>query len=92
MTKFWLPRLLYLLILLTAAILILLVILSPWVDNWVAVRVISVFAHDRTLRSTAVASALGLIVTACVFFRPAARARRPQTKERRPSPPNVAGA
>jgi hypothetical protein len=92
MTKFWLPRLLYFLILLIAAVLILLVILSPWLDNWVDVRVISFFAHDRTLRSTSVASALGLIVTACVFFRPAARTRRPQAKDRRPSPPNIAGA
>jgi hypothetical protein len=89
----WLPRLLFRLALCLSACLILLVIVSPWLDNRVTSRPVKVFARDATLRRTAVASAIGLTVTACVFFRWPGVARRLPPKNRRfPPPPDVAGA
>jgi hypothetical protein len=32
-------------------------------------RLVFLFAHDATIRRTSIASAMGLLVTACVFFR-----------------------
>jgi hypothetical protein len=95
--RFW-SFLLYWLTLAVSTTLILLVFLSPLLDNkqarpqgwslWVAV-----FARDQVLRRTAVASALCLVVTACVFFRPPRR-RRLRRGSRTPKPPpvNMAGA
>jgi hypothetical protein len=83
-------KLFFCLNLLVALGLILLVIGSPWLDNSISSRPLGLFAHDKTLRRTAVASAVGLLVTAYVFFWPAlarrARSRRQQT------PPPIAGA
>jgi hypothetical protein len=86
------PRLLFVLAFALSFLLVVLVIAAPLVDNGEA-RLLSLFAHDPALRRTAVASAVGLIVTACVFFRPPPRP--PQRKRRRtaaPPPPAVAGA
>jgi hypothetical protein len=58
-------------------------------------RLAAVFAGDVALRRTGLACAAGLLVTACVFFRPPpsfrALNRRPR-KLRPPPPPRVAGA
>lgn len=88
----WLPRLLHWLILGVAATLFLLVLLTPLFDNGSA-RLVTLFAGDPVVRRTALASAIGLTVTACVFF------RTPGTKanSRKPSPvlpprPPVVGA
>jgi hypothetical protein len=87
-----------------ATSLILLVILAPVVDNreggtttraredlgaWVAV-----FAQDAVVRRTAVASALGLAVTAWVFFRRPGRSNSQSRSKppRLPPPANMAGA
>jgi hypothetical protein len=91
MTKFWIARLLFCLTLALAAGLILLVILSPWLDNKISARLLAVFAEDKTVRRTALASGLGLIVTACVFFLPKGTARRAPSKERQP-PSQIPGA
>src|SRR5262249_53879843 len=68
------PRLLYWLNLALAAGLILLLALSPWLassepqpQGWD--RLLAFFARDATVRRTAIASAIGLAVTGCVFFR-----------------------
>jgi hypothetical protein len=50
-----------------------LVLVAPWLDTngargWG--RVLALFAEDRAVRRTGLASALGLVVTAYVFFRP----------------------
>ncbi len=96
----WFSYLLDLVTLAVSFVLILLVLIAPWVDThqtrpqgwslWLAV-----FARDLVLRRTAVASALCLAVTACVFFRPP-RKRRPLGKGQRPPkpppPPSMAGA
>jgi hypothetical protein len=76
-----LPRLLFGLAWIAAAGLISLVLLCPALDNgegqpagWR--RTAALFARDVVMRRTAVAGAVGLIVTACVFFR-TPRAPRP---------------
>jgi hypothetical protein len=94
----WLPPLLFRLTLLAAVILIGLVVLSPVADpvaerpgGWR--RLVAMFARDQTLRRTAVASAIGLVVTACVFFRPASRPRPDGMHHPRlPPPKDVVGA
>ena len=97
---FWLPFGLFWLTLAAAAALIVVVLASPLVDNeggppgdgsrWVAL-----FARDLVLRRTAVASALGLAVTAFVFFRPSAASRPVVRRTLRPPklpPADIAGA
>ncbi len=86
------PRLLFWLCWALAAALIVLVLLGPALDNgadqpqgWR--RVVAVFARMPVMRRTAVAAALGLAVTACVFFR-TPRVPRPP----RPSTGPVIGA
>jgi hypothetical protein len=84
----WLPRLFSGLALATAGGLILLVLLTPWLDNGNGghsrgERLLALFARDATVRRTAVASALGLVVTARVFFRSPGLVRRPPSKNSR---------
>jgi len=92
------PRLLFGLAFALSLLLILLVILAPLVDNGDAQpagwhHVLALFARSPALRRTAVASAVGLAVTACVFFRPPARpAPRKRRRTTAPPPPSVAGA
>jgi hypothetical protein len=99
----WLPRLLFPASLFAAALLFALVLLSPLVDNaetsphgWG--RLLALFARDAAVRRTAIASALGLAVTAGVFFRPIGPVRRLPRKQRQwrfrqpPPPPGGAGA
>src|SRR2546423_463208 len=91
-----LSRLLFLVTVLLAAILLGLVVLAPYLASGepnlpMRDRVIAVFARDQAIRRTALASALGLIVTACVFFRTPAAARRPKASQL-PPPPDIAGA
>jgi hypothetical protein len=95
---YWLPWFLFRLTLGVSILLILLVLLTPLLDNEEAqvqgwARLVRIFAHDATMRRTAVASAIGLVVTACVFFRTPNGSRRPAPKQPRlPPPTNMAGA
>ncbi len=92
-------RLLFVLGLAAAAALLAAVLLAPLLDPgdlgpgaWS--RLLGLFAQDAVVRRTAVAGALGLGVTACVFFRPSGR-RLPGWRRYRPSrrpPPGGAGA
>jgi uncharacterized membrane protein YccC len=69
-------RWLFYLTLALASVLISLVILMPLVDNGNVPersRFVAVFARDATLRRTAVGCAIGLSVTAWVFFRKPSR-------------------
>jgi hypothetical protein len=95
-----LPRLLFGLTVAASAVLFLLVFLCPLLDNgqeqphgWA--RLVAVFARDTALRRTALASAVGLLVTACVFFQPTGPSRPARRGPRPPKPPppvNMAGA
>ncbi len=91
-----LPRLLFCLTVALATVLLALVGLAPLAEPVAALpggaaRALALFARDPFLRRTTVASAVGLYVTAWVFFRPGAgaAARRPKP----PAPPaNIVGA
>jgi hypothetical protein len=88
----WLPRILFYVIMSLGLGLILLVLTAPWLDQG-ANRAIELFARDALLRRTALASACGLAVAACVFFRPPGLPRRLSAKKRQdPPPPPLAGA
>jgi hypothetical protein len=69
----WLTRLLFRLTILVAAALGAFVLVAPFLtgepgrDTWSAICYL--FAQDGTLRKTAIISAVGLWVTAVVFFR-----------------------
>ena len=78
-----LRRLLFLLATTMALALLVFVFVAPWLDDGSAERhdSIALFARDATLRRTCIASAVGLIVTACIFF----RRRRPPAPRRPPS-------
>jgi hypothetical protein len=93
----WLPWLLFRLTLAIAILFVAVVVLAPWIEgmgratgDWS--RVVGLFAHDGTLRRTTLASAIGLAVTACVFFRPPSSMRRNSSRSPRVPPPSVAGA
>lgn len=90
-------RMLFALGLMLAGLLVALVLLAPLAAEGEATdargRVVALFARDPALRRTCLASAVGLVVTACVFFRrgaPAAPARR--STRNRPRTPGAAGA
>lgn len=93
----WLPRLLFRLTLAISAALLGLVVLCPWLHRDGTSRLVTLFAHDTALRRTTVASAVGLAVTAFVFFRsprgePAAPPVVKKPRAPRPPPPRIAGA
>jgi len=57
-----------------------LVVAAPWLTEFetdppIWERIFRLFAEDSTVKRTALASAIGLIVTAWVFFRPRPAAR-----------------
>ncbi len=86
-----LPRLLFVLAFVLSILLIVLVIAAPLLDNGEA-RLLALFARDPALRRTALACAVGLVVTACVFFRPPPRPPHRKRKRTAAPPPAVAGA
>jgi hypothetical protein len=90
---FWLPRALFLGTLCCATGLAVAVGAAPWMATQMTRpnRAVHLFAEDLAVRRTALASSIGLAVTAFVFFRPPAP--RPAKKSSKNSPPgNIAGA
>ncbi|MBL8795289.1 MAG: hypothetical protein JNM56_15395 [Planctomycetia bacterium] len=83
-----------------AAALVSLVLVAPWLHGAAAnpsrwSRLFLLFGEDAAVRRTALAAAMGLVVTACVFFRaPAPVKPAAPAKTTRPhiAPPNVVGA
>jgi hypothetical protein len=55
-------------------------------------QVVHLFATDSAVRRTSLASAMGMLVTACVFFQHGDRYRSANNPPRRPRRSNVAGA
>jgi hypothetical protein len=92
MAESWLRRWLFRGSLALAAGMVILLAAAPWLGGDAAgstpARLIALFGHDTTLRRTCMAAAVGLVVTAFVFFQPVGRPARPP---RRP-PSDVAGA
>jgi hypothetical protein len=91
---YWLPRLLFAGVLVLAGGLALAVGVAPALfarlpRSMTAVRL---FAEDAAVRRTALASALGLTVTAFVFFRPPPPPRVVKKPSKNSPPGNIAGA
>jgi hypothetical protein len=85
---FWIPLSLFILTQLAAVVLFALVILSPWLDNKLGGSAawrtaLALFAHDGTLRRTALASAGALAITAYICFRPRGLVRWPPSRNAR---------
>lgn len=75
-----------------AASLAVLVLVAPVLGSEDEHRLLAMFAQDSTVRKTALASALGLAVTAFVFFRPGLLLNGQKSRGRRPPPNSMAGA
>jgi len=58
------------------------VVAAPWLERGGASggRLLALFAHDEAVRRTTLAGAAGLVVTACVFFRPGPQRPRPRPR------------
>jgi hypothetical protein len=77
----WLPLLLFSSALLMAFTLLTLVIASPLANDYLPEsQFIHLFADDATVRRSSIAGAIGLVVTAFVFFRPNLSAGRKAPK------------
>src|ERR1700687_2975197 len=92
----WFSRLLFRFTLGCAGLLATVVVLAPVVSP-INQPIVTVFATDPVLRRIALACAVGLFATACIFFRrpnnrSSLRARRGQVPIRVPPPPTGMGA
>lgn len=93
----WVPTVLFRLTVGASGLLLLLVLLAPLFVQWGIAgyngpRLLAVFAEDAVLRRTALASAMGLMVTACVFFKQPGKPWQPQQRRGKDSPPPTIGA
>jgi hypothetical protein len=87
----WLPRICFAVVLAVALTLVGAVVIAPWLRLENPPPLFALFAQSGPVRRAALASALGLVVTACVFFRASGpRPSKPSHKE--PPPGNMAGA
>ena len=98
--KFWLQRFLFFFSVSVSTTLFTVVIAAPAIDNGEqtpkgVARLAAVLARDTMVRRTAVAAGIGLLASACIFFRPAGPKRFPGLRgrpPRLPPPSNIAGA
>jgi hypothetical protein len=74
-------RLLYWLVNVAALALLALVLAAPLLGG--ESRLVELFAEDATVRQTALASGVGMLVTARVFFRPAPGQKKQKTIPKR---------
>jgi hypothetical protein len=91
---YWLPLLLFASSSLVAVGLLVLVVVLPWVrdDLPFAHPLLDLFAEDATVRRSSIAGAIGLLVTAFVFFRPNASVLARKAAARKPPNDTMAGA
>jgi hypothetical protein len=86
MVEAWLRRWLFRGSILLAAGLAGLIAVAPWLGGdetgGSLARLLALFGHDVTLRRTGLASAVGLLVTALIFFPSAGRPTRPPRRPR----------
>jgi hypothetical protein len=95
----WIPRFLFVLSVLTSLALFMMVFAAPALDNGEptpkgAARLPALFARDKLVRRTATGGAIGLLATACIFFRTAGGRRYYIGRGRPPRvpPSDIAGA
>lgn len=80
-----------------ASLLILLVLTTPWLIREdpgfrIGLQILFLFGHDPVVRRVSIASAIGLIVTACICYWPSrGQGKRPDRSRRRTMDP-IAGA
>jgi hypothetical protein len=89
---YWLPFMLFAACLLVAAGLVLLVVLMPFLIDYLPVAPLVLFAEDTTIRRTAIVGAVGLTVTAFVFLRPNSAALARKAPAKKPTTDSMAGA
>lgn len=91
---YWLPLMLFTGALIVAVLLLALVIAMPFLLGQLPFThvLLDLFAEDTTVRRSSIAGALGLIVTAFVFFRPNALVLARKSSSKRPPPDTMAGA
>jgi hypothetical protein len=91
---YWLPLLLFASSSLVAVGLIALVVALPYVIEQLPFEhpLLDLFAEDATVRRSSIASAIGLLVTAFVFFRPNASVFSRRSASRKPQRDTIAGA
>ena len=89
---YWLPLMLFTLALIAAVLLLALVAALPYVVDRLPFGhpLLDLLAEDATVRRTSIAGAIGLIVTAWVFFRPNTLGRKSSPKK--PPSDTMAGA
>ena len=91
---YWLPLLLLLLALLVAAVLLVLGVAAPYVveNPFIAHPLLDLYGRDVTVQRVSIAGAIGLIVTAFVFFRPNRSVLARRSSSRKPPDDSTAGA
>jgi|ERR1019366_146469 hypothetical protein len=91
---YWLPLMLFGGTLLFAVLLLLLVVAAPYLVDVLpfAQDLLKLFAADATVRRTSIAGAVGLLVTAFVFFRPNASVLVRKSAARKSPNDTMAGA
>jgi len=91
---YWLPLLLFAGASFVAIGLIALVVAMPYVIEQLpfAHPLLDLFAADATVRRSSIAGAIGLLVTAFVFFRPNASVLARKASSRKPPRDTIAGA
>ena len=91
---YWLPLLLFAGASLISIALVVLVVALPYVLEHLpfAHPLLDLFAEDATVRRSSIAAAIGLLVTAFVFFRPNASVLARKAASRKPPSDTMAGA
>jgi hypothetical protein len=91
---YWLPLMLFAGTLLVAVVLLVLVAVMPFLIEYVPISMplFALFAKDATVRRSSLAAAIGLIVTAFVFFRPNASVLARKSSSKKPPSDTMAGA
>ncbi len=91
---YWLPLMLFIGSLLVGAVLIGTVIALPYVIDYLPIdhEMFDLFAEDVVVRRSSIAGAIGLIVTAFVFFRPNRSVLTRKESTRKPPTDTMAGA
>jgi hypothetical protein len=89
---FWVPRILFTLTMGLAVVLVGMVLLAPSLGNKTDTEIVNLFASDAIVRRTSLASAVGLVVTAYVFFRPGGYLFFRSHRDKNRLPPPMAGA